>query len=141
MRGKPFQPGNKHGKGRPRGSRNKRTMFQEVLESRGEAIIKQSQLLALKGDSTALRLCMERLVPIPKPATSRFRLPPMRTAQDVTKVLPAVMRHVSNGRLSAQEGESIARVIDTQLRTIETGENCRAPPGIRRGSLRETDAG
>jgi len=50
MHGRPFERGNKIGKGRPRGSRNQRTVFAEMMDSHGEALIKQCQVMALKGD-------------------------------------------------------------------------------------------
>src|SRR6266699_188846 len=82
MRGKPFEPGNKMGKGRPPGSRNQRTVFSQMMDSHGEALIKQCQVLALKGDPTALRLCLERLLPPCKPSNNRFLLPAVKTASD-----------------------------------------------------------
>jgi hypothetical protein len=120
MRGKPFEPGNKLGKGRPPGSKNKKTIFQEALESHGEAIIKTAELQALKGDQKCLQLCMERLVPIAKAPNSRFRLPPMLTVSDLVKAVPAVMRQVALGRLTAQEGEAISRSMDSYLRMRES---------------------
>ena len=52
MPGRPFEKGNKMGRGRPPGSRNKRTVFQEAMEEHGVPLIKQCKLLALKGDPT-----------------------------------------------------------------------------------------
>ena len=120
MRGKPFEPGNQLGKGRPPGSRNKKTIFQEALESHGLEIVNKAKLEALKADPTALRLCVERLIPIPKAPNSRFRLPPVRTPADLTKALSAATQAVSRGRLSAQEGEAIARMLDCHRNMFET---------------------
>ena len=122
MRGKPFEPGNKLGKGRAPGSRNKKTKLAESLESHGEAIIQQCKLLAMKGDPTALRLCVERLIPVAKPPATRFRLPKMETPADFNKVLLSVIQQTSKGRLSAFEAEALARVVDSHLRTIEVSE-------------------
>jgi hypothetical protein len=119
VRGKPFEAGNKLGKGRTRGSRNKRTALVELMEDHGAAMIKQCQVLAMKGDSTALRLCMERLMPPCRAPNSRFRLPPMKTTADLVNALPVVAQEVARGRLSAQEGESIARIMETQRHTLE----------------------
>jgi hypothetical protein len=47
MRGKPFEPGNKAGKGRPAGSRNKKSIFLGMLEDRGEPIVTKGILMAL----------------------------------------------------------------------------------------------
>src|ERR1700674_1950005 len=99
-----------------KGSRNKRTLFQEALESHGLQAISQLKLLAFRPnpDMTALRLYVERLVAIPKPANSQFRLPRVRTAADLPEALSALTQAVSRGRLSAQEGEAVARIIEGQ---------------------------
>jgi hypothetical protein len=122
MRGRPFELGNTVGRGRPAGRRNKKTLLQELLESHGKALITQVQILAMKGDPTAMRLCIERLLPVCKPPASRFRLPPLHNAADSMKALPAVMREVAQGRLSAQDGEAMARMIESYRRTLEAEE-------------------
>ena len=122
MRGKPFVVGNTSGEGRPLGSRNKRTVFAEMMESHGEAVIKQCQVLAMKGDPTALRLCIERLVAPCKSSTKPFRLPSVKTTADVGKALQAVLKLVARGRLSAQEGEALAAILDNQRTALETEE-------------------
>jgi hypothetical protein len=123
MSGKPFEIGNKLGKGRPPGSRNKKTRFLQSLQIHGDAIIDKAKLMALSGDRTAMRLCMERLIPVPKAPESRFRLPnEMKTPADLMNVLPSVIKETSKGHLSASEAESIARVVDTHLHTMDRGE-------------------
>jgi hypothetical protein len=122
MRGRPFERGNKMGKGRPPGSRNQRTVFSEMMDSHGEALIKQCQVLALKGDPTALRLCLERLLPPCKPPNNRFLLPAVRTASDVGLALQSVLQEVARGRLSAQEGEAIAAILENHRRAIDSEE-------------------
>jgi hypothetical protein len=122
MPGRPFELGNKMGKGRPRGSRNQRTVFAAMMDSHGEALIKQCQVLALKGDATALRLCIERLLPPCKPSSNRFRLPAVKTASDLGPALQSVLQEVARGRLSAQEGGAIAAILENHRRAIETEE-------------------
>ena len=41
---------------------------------------------------------------------------------DLVKALPSIMQEVARGRLSAQEGEAIASMLDSQRRAIETEE-------------------
>jgi hypothetical protein len=124
MRGKPFQPGNKMGKGRPPGTRNKRTIFQETLGIHGVEIVNQAKLLALRPnpDIRALRLCFEGFVAKPKPPNSRFPLPRVQTPADLSKALSAVTRAVAAGQLSAQEGLAVAEIIERLRRAFETGE-------------------
>ena len=122
MKGKPFEPGNTFGKGRPPGSRNKKTRFLEALEHHGEAIVEKSKLMAMQGNPTALRLCVERLIPAAKAPATRFRLPKIGTPADLKNVLPAVMKETAKGRMNAFEAEAIAKVVDSHVRSIEAGE-------------------
>jgi len=56
-RGKPFQPGNA---GRPKGTRNKATLALEaLLDGEGEALTRRAIQMALEGDTTAMRLCLD----------------------------------------------------------------------------------
>src|SRR5260370_21634732 len=104
MGGRPFGRGNKIGKGRPPGSRNQRTVFAEMMDSHGEALIKQCQVLALKGDPTALRLCLERLLPPCKPSNNRFLLPAVETARHVGVAPPSVFQAASAGARDGARG-------------------------------------
>lgn len=54
---KPGQPGNP---GRPKGAKGKKLQY---LESHREELLEKLVKLALKGDPTSLRLCIDRLVP------------------------------------------------------------------------------
>jgi hypothetical protein len=54
MSGRPFERGNKAGKGRPPGSRNKKSNLLEMLEGRGEAIVTKGIFMALSGDRALL---------------------------------------------------------------------------------------
>jgi hypothetical protein len=104
------------GKGRPKGSRNKRSIFVELLEGHGEDIIKQVKLQALKTppDRMILRTCLERLVPLAKTARSRFHLPRIRTSEDLMKANAAIVQAVARGQISAADGEALSRVLVNQ---------------------------
>ena len=56
-RGRPFERGNKFGRGRPPGSRNKVPhSLQKLLHKHGEAILRKCMVEALKGEKQAMRL-------------------------------------------------------------------------------------
>jgi len=78
-----------------------------------------AELMALSGDRTAMRLCMERLISIAKAPGTRFRLPKMKTASDLKHVLPNILKQTSKGKITAYEAEAVARVVETQQRTLE----------------------
>lgn len=81
MRGRPFQPGNTFGRGRPRGSRNKTSILEEILLDSGPEIIQTLADLAKKGDPTALKLSVPRLIaplkPVAKLAVEQAREEPL----------------------------------------------------------------
>ena len=47
--------------------------------------------MALNGDTTALRLCLERIAPAKKDTPVQFDLPPMKSAADAAKAVGAVL--------------------------------------------------
>ena len=65
QRGRPFKPGQSGNPlGRPKGARNRATIAAEaLLDGEAEALTRKAIELALDGDTTALRLCLERLMP------------------------------------------------------------------------------
>ena len=63
-RGRPFQPGNNWGRGRPKGSRNRKTLLaEELLDSHAEAVVSQALALAEKGDAPVLRILLAHILP------------------------------------------------------------------------------
>ena len=119
MRGRPFEPGNKAGRGRPLGSRNKSNQFAEEFQKDGLRAIQKNKLQAFNGNQRAIDIWLDRLAPRLKPPNSRFRLPSMRTPADLAKVLPAVLQAIASGKINAQEGEAIARIIESQAKVLE----------------------
>jgi hypothetical protein len=123
VRGRPFAPGNKFGRGRPAGSRNKATEArQQMLDSHGEAILKKCALMALQGDPTALRLCMERLLPPRRQHAVSFKLPSIATAAEVGHGFEMLLQAVARGQLTPADGQVIASILENRRRSIEAEE-------------------
>ncbi|SDY75769.1 DUF5681 domain-containing protein [Citreimonas salinaria] len=115
-----FAPGNP---GRPRGARHQVTRaIEELLEGEAEALTRKAVEVALEGDTTALRLCLERVAPARKDSPVQFDLPPMKTAQDAAEAAQAVLRAVSDGELTPMEAASVMGLVETYRRTLETSE-------------------
>src|SRR3954463_8748455 len=118
-RGRPFQPGNKCGRGRPRGSRNKRTLqWEEMLSEHGEALVKKCIVMALQGDRAALRLCMERLVAPCKQSPVQFGLPSITAAAELVRAQAAVLEAFSRGQLTSAHAETMGDLLDKHRRLI-----------------------
>src|SRR5713226_3504119 len=120
----PFQSGNTFGRGRPQGSRNKATLaLQEMLDGHGESITRKCALLALQGDPTAMRLCMERLLPPRRDQPVKFKLPAVTTAAEVAAAVSAVLQAVAGGQLTPAEGQMIVAILECWLKVIGTVEH------------------
>ena len=121
---KPGQSGNP--KGRKKGTRNKATLAaQALLDGEAESLTRKAVELALQGDTTALRLCLERLVPPCREAPVIFDVPAIKTAADAVKAMGALLEAVAEGRLTPTQGTALAGMIETFRRTLETEDLAR----------------
>jgi len=110
-------------KGRPQGSRNKVTLaLEELLDGEGKAITRKAIENALNGDMTAIRLCMERLIPVRKDRTVSFSLPEINGANDGAKAMAGVLRALADGEITPNEASSVAGVIETYRKILETAD-------------------
>jgi len=109
--------------GKPKGTRHKATQAAlALLDGEAEALTRQAVTMALGGDTTALRLCLERIAPPRRDAPVTFDLPPMETARDAAKAAGAVLGAVAHGDLTPTEGAHIMALVETYRRTLETTE-------------------
>jgi hypothetical protein len=119
-RGRPFAPGNP---GRPKGARHKATKaIEQLLEGQAEKIGQICIEKALSGDTTALRLVMERVAPVRKGRAVEINLPSIDGAADLIKSIGAILTAVGAGTLTAEEGLTIANIVETKRRAMETAE-------------------
>ena len=109
--------------GKPKGTRHKATRAAlALLDGEAEALTRQAVTMALDGDATALRLCLERIAPPRKDAPVQFNLPRMETARDAARAAGAVLEAVALGELTPTEGAHIMALVETFRRTLETSE-------------------
>jgi hypothetical protein len=119
-RGRPFEPGNTQGRGRPRGSRNKsKSPVQELLEEYAAPVTRKLIGLAGQGDMRAIRLYMERVAPARRECPIRIALPRTRTVQEVARAAEKVTRAMARGQITPAEGEKIMNVLEIQVRIIK----------------------
>ena len=115
-----FGPGNP---GKPRGTRHKATVAAlALLEGEADRLTRRAIEVALTGDVTALRLCLERIAPPRKDAPVTFPLPSMRSAGDAAKAAGAVLEAVADGELTPIEGAHVMGLVDAFRRTLEASE-------------------
>lgn len=107
--------------GRPPGSRNHATMLAEgLLEGEAQALTRKAVELALEGDTTALRLCLERILPRQRSRAVPFELPAVDRVEDLSAAMGAVFQEVAAGRLCFDEGATLVAMLESRRRTFET---------------------
>ncbi len=115
------QSGNPHG--RPLGSRHRATLLAEnLLDGQTEELLQKTIDLALAGDSTALRLCIERIIAPRRDRPVDFRLPTLGSAQDAVNAIAAITDGVASGDLTPSEAAELAKVVDAYRSAVETAE-------------------
>src|SRR5215211_743539 len=104
-----FQRGNP---GRPPGARNRATLAaMALLEGEAEALTRRCVELALGGDTAALRLCLERL--LPRGRAVRLQLP-LRTLADLDAAGEAVSDALAQGTIVLDEVATLTGLIETR---------------------------
>jgi hypothetical protein len=117
-----FAPGNGLG-GRTPGSRNKTTLAVEaLLEGQHEALTQAAIDKALGGDTTALRLCLDRIAPPRKDSPIAFELPPIRSAEDAVGASSALLAAVAAGEITPDEAGRVMALLTAHKTLVEAGD-------------------
>jgi hypothetical protein len=113
--GRPFAKGNP---GRPHGARNRASVAAEVLLDEAENITRKCVEMALAGDRTALRLCLERIVPPRHEQPVEFSLSEFESPGDVIAAITAIVIKVAAGEILPSQATELARLVETAARVV-----------------------
>lgn len=120
----PGASGNPQGK--PLGSRNWASVLAEnLLDGQAEALAQKAVEMALAGDVPALRLCLERLVPMRKERPIVLELPAPESAQGISAGFSKLVEALTHGELTPTETNSAAVLLESARRALETTELAR----------------
>jgi hypothetical protein len=96
-------------KGRRKGALNKRTELAKMLDPHAEGLVAKMIELALQGDVTALRLCIERLIPKASRESTGIEF-----QKDPSKLKDDILRAALDGRISIDDAERLRHLVNTQ---------------------------
>jgi hypothetical protein len=97
-----------------------------LLDPHVDAIIEKLIERATAGDPTALRLCIERIIPRIKPDQSiTFELPKGRidSGDNMMKIANGVTEAVASGEMTIDEAEKFTAFLRHQRLTLQQAEN------------------
>jgi hypothetical protein len=114
------QSGNPAGK--PPGCRNHATRIAEtLLDGEVAALTRKAVALALDGDVTAMRLCLERIIAPRRGRHVQLDLPPIGKVADTAETMAALTAAVAAGDITPGEAVAVAKVVEIFVRAIEAG--------------------
>jgi hypothetical protein len=114
---RPGQSGNP--KGKPKGARHKATLAaQALLEGEAQAIARKAVELAKAGDTVALRLCLERVVPSLKSVAPRVAVD-AGGANSLTGQARALVAAALAGEVAPDTAAQLVQALGTTARVEE----------------------
>ena len=104
--------------GRPAGSKDRRTELRQLLQPHAAELIQKAVEMALEGDSAALRICIDRIVPTLR-STPELVSIPLPTTGNLAEQGNAIFHAAATGKLNADEASSLMSILAGQVRIIE----------------------
>jgi hypothetical protein len=93
-----------------------------LLSGELDGLTRKAVELALAGDVTALRLCLERLVPPCREAQASLELPRLDTRADAPRVLSFLLAEAGRGEVTPGEAEKLARLVSEHHKAAQFTE-------------------
>ncbi len=97
-------------------------MLEKMMADDAEAVMRSVIQAAQNGDNTAAKIIIDRVAPARKDATIEFPLPKLENAKDAAMAMGEVVAAVSEGELSPDEGQAVAKLLEGYARLTELTE-------------------
>jgi hypothetical protein len=122
-RGRPFEPGNHFGRGRPRGSRNKKTLIvRQLLDEHADSILRKAMLTGLQGDSPMLQALLSYILPRPKDTPLKTEVLRTATAKELSQSMDVILKRACDGQITLTQAQQLAALIETRRQLLQTEE-------------------
>lgn len=118
-----FQPGQSgNPAGRPKGARNRTTLAVEaLLDGQAEQLTQKAISMALDGDTTALRMCLDRIAPALKERPVVLDMP-APTPTGLPATMAALLQAVTAGEVTPTEAERLAKLVGVYVQALEASD-------------------
>ncbi len=120
MKFQPGQSGNPAGRGK--GVKNKHSELIMQLEPHAVEIIAKLVELAKNGDLTAIKICIERLLPKLNEPLVSIELPelPLDSVKNLSALSSIILQAVTDNELTPTQGQAMTAMIVANCKIIET---------------------
>ena len=117
-----FKSGNKCGKGRAEGSRNKVTIAaMNIISGEEEALSRRALESALNGITQMLQFCLSRILP-PPPKDQIVKLNGMPVCKDIESSVALssfVLKSLADGKLSPSQASLVSGIVEKHIRCLQ----------------------
>jgi hypothetical protein len=121
MRGRPFQPGNQFGRGRPKGSRNKQSLaVRRLLDENGPKLLLKAMSEAAKGNVPLLRMFAQHELDGAKECVPPIGSLAIGTPEELKHSQQIVMNQVTAGGLASAQGARLLDMLELRRKGLET---------------------
>ena len=96
--------------------------MEALLEEGAEQLINKAMTMALDGDTAAMRLCLERILPVRRDRLVHLDLPPIGSAKEISGAMSTILKAIGEGQITPGEGEMIANILATQTNVFVAEE-------------------
>jgi hypothetical protein len=124
-RGRPFKPGNKSGRGRPKGSCNKQSALQALLEIHGPAIFNKGLELVNAGSERMICYLLDYVLTKPRELLIDIGPLPMGTAEELSESSKKLMKITTEGEISLGQASAVSGLMDKRRQIIHLEEHER----------------
>ena len=109
--------------GKPPGARNRATLAAEkLLDGEAEALTRKAIERAKEGDGVALKMCLDRIIPVRRERPLRITLPTLSSAVDASAAMATITKAVADGELTAGEASDLSALVTGFVKALETSE-------------------
>ncbi|MFA6915380.1 MAG: DUF5681 domain-containing protein [Parachlamydiales bacterium] len=111
-------------KGKIKGTRNKATLAaEELLTGQLETICQRLIQEALLGNMQAIKMILDRILPIKRDLSVKIEIPALKTTADALESMSVITQAVMKGDISPSEGEALSRIVDIYVKAIEVHDH------------------
>ncbi len=104
--------------GRPKGTKDRRTIFREMIEPHRENLVQKAVSLALDGNEQMLRLLLDRLLPA-KPRTEEESFDGLDESMSLSGQLETTTQALAKGEISSEYAYKMSQLIAAHINVDE----------------------
>ena len=110
-------------------------LVRAVIEPHYREILDKAIELAKLGDPQAMKICLERFAPTPRPEAEKVIVPGLRDAPTLKGKALAIVHAAASGQISAEAADRLLTMLNTYARAVEVDDGLKQLKEMKSGKL------